>query len=139
MRLHCCCLLMVLLSLAGCSRFKPSPTPAASIRRVASVVQLRPEKAEEYKALHADPFPDVINVMKANGMQNCSIFLKELDSRLYLFAYFEFDDSKQDAERAKQSAQEELQRWGELTSACQMPLPGQEGLWEPMESVFYME
>jgi L-rhamnose mutarotase len=125
--------LALALLLIGCAR----PTP--SVRRVASITQLRPEKAEYYKKLHADAWPGVLEKMKASGMQNCSIYLREIDGKLYLFAYFEYSNDKRKLNPDKAAPNAESELWGEETKACQMPLPGETKTWVPMEEVFHME
>ena len=134
---------MVLL-LGACARTEPAPAArgAGVIKRTASVTQLRPEMVEEYKRLHANTWPEVLEAMQAGGSLNCSIYLKEIDGKHFLFAYFEEDASRKRA--IKRSPEEQarveavLNRWGEATRACQMPLPGETGIWLPMEEVFHM-
>ena len=58
------------------------------MKRYGSVVEVRAEKLDEYKRLHADVWPGVLAMIKACNIQNYSIFLRQLpDGKHYLFSY----------------------------------------------------
>ena len=111
------------------------PEPAG-VRRIASVIRLRPEKAEEYKRLHADPWPGVVDRLHASNISNYSIFLHDD----LLFSYFEYRGADFDADMAAIAADPVTQEWWRLTDPCQERLPGTpEGQqWTDIPSVFFM-
>jgi L-rhamnose mutarotase len=107
------------------------------MQRRAMVIRLKPEKLEEYKALHAKPFPGVISALKTANVSNYSIFLKDD----VLFGYLEYGGSDWEADMARVAADPETQRWWSFTDPCQIPWPtAQPGeRWSDMECVFHMD
>ena len=63
---------------------------ARKLQRFGSMIGLRPEKKEEYIRLHADAWPEILAILKKCHFQNYSIYLGEIDGKLYLFSYFEY-------------------------------------------------
>jgi L-rhamnose mutarotase len=106
------------------------------VRRIASVIWLRPEKAEEYRQLHADPWPEVLERLRASNIGNYSIF----QHGDLLFSYFEYGGEDFDADMAAIAADPVTRKWWELTDPCQERLPGTpEGKqWMDVPSVFFM-
>ena len=112
------------------------------MQRHAWVIGLRPEKVEEYKALHANAWPEVLKMIKDCGLQNYSIYLRELpDGGLYLFSYVEYVGEDFDADMAKMAADPVTQKWWELCKPCQTPWANRVGdeWWSTMEEVFHCE
>ncbi|PZN93306.1 MAG: L-rhamnose mutarotase [Alphaproteobacteria bacterium] len=106
------------------------------MQRRAMVIRVKPDRLDEYKALHAKPFAGVLAALKAANVSNYSIFLKDD----ILFAYLEYSGSDWDADMARVAADPETQRWWQLTDPCQTPWPTahQGDWWSDMECVFYM-
>lgn len=108
-----------------------------TVRRVASVVRLRPEKEAEYRALHADAWPGVLNTLRAAHVTNYSIFLRDG----LLFSYLEYTGDDYAADMARIAEDEMTRRWWQLTDPCQQPLstaaPGE--WWAPAEEVFHLD
>ncbi len=110
---------------------------APATRRIGMVIGIRPERLEEYKALHADSNPGVRDLLSKYHMRNFSIFLRRFDDgRHYLFGYFEYDGSDYEGDMAKLAAESRDQEWHAMTDAMQIPLEG-EKLWAGMECVYY--
>jgi L-rhamnose mutarotase len=107
------------------------------IRRFGQVIRVRPEKLEQYKELHANPWPCVLEKIRACNIRNYSIFLQDD----HLFAYFEYvgNDFEKDMERM--AADTCTQRWWRETDPCQEPIAGaKEGdWWTTMEEVFHAD
>jgi L-rhamnose mutarotase len=107
------------------------------MRRFASVVRLRPEKAAEYRALHADVWPGVLAALRRAHVSNYSIFLRDG----VLFSYLEYDGEDYEADMARVAEDPETRAWWELTDPCQQPVetaePGQ--WWAPMTEVFHLD
>ena len=127
-------LLAILLS--GCSTEKAAP------RRFAWVTGLKPEKAEYYKQLHADPWQSVNRKLKECNIQNYSIHLKQIDGKLYLFSYLEYVGNDWAEDMKKMADDPETQRWWKETDPCQLPLPdaaAQGKIWSDMEEVYFLQ
>lgn len=147
-------ILSLAVLLAGCCPSGNTDRSAASCRqtpaccaqppapkRYAWVTGLKPEKADYYKELHANPWPSVNKTLKDCHIQNFSIHLKELDGRQYLFAYLEYTGDDFDADMKKMAADPETQRWWRETDPCQIPLPEaaeKNKIWADMEEVFFL-
>ena len=112
------------------------------MKRYGWVIALRPEKVEEYKRLHADAWPGVLQMIKACRIRNYSIYLRQLDDgRHYLFSYLEYVGDDFDADMARMAADPETQRWWAVCKPCQEPLATRrEGeWWSDMEEVFHLD
>lgn len=107
------------------------------MRRVATVIRLRPEKEAEYRRLHADVWPAVLDRLTRSNVRNYSIFLRDGT----LFSYFEYVGSDYEADVAAVAADPETQRWWTFTDPCQEPVttaaPGE--WWAPADEVFHLD
>ncbi len=105
------------------------------MERYGMVIRVRPEKLEEYKRLHAEPWPDVLRMITACNIRNYSIYHKDG----WLFSYFEYHGDDFAADMAKMAADPVTQEWWKLCIPCQEPLdtraPGE--WWARMEEVFH--
>jgi L-rhamnose mutarotase len=106
-----------------------------AVQRYGMVIQVKPEKLALYRALHADPWPEVLATITACHIRNYSIYLKDN----YLFSFFEYVGDDFAADMAKMAADPKTQEWWTLTDSCQEPLesraPGE--WWAKMEEVFH--
>ncbi len=112
------------------------------MQRYGSVIGLRPEKAEEYKKLHADAWPDVLERIHDCNIRNYSIYLRRLpDGNLYLFSYFEYVGEDFAADAARMAADPTTQEWWAVCKPMQIPLPdrGEDAWWADMEEVFHFD
>jgi len=112
------------------------------MKRYASVIELRPEKAEEYQTLHAAVWPAVLEMIGACHLQNYSIYLRRLpDGRLYLFSYFEYTGRDFAGDMARMAADPTTQKWWAVCKPCQQPLPDRapDEWWAAMEEVFHQD
>lgn len=106
-------------------------------RRFGFVVQVRPEKREEYLELHRNVWPPVEAAMSENGIRNYSIFI--IDDTL--FGYYEYVGDDYDADMARVQADPTSREWWKLTNPCQIAF-GQAPvgtLWREMESAWHMD
>ncbi len=112
------------------------------MRRMGLCNRLRPEKAEEYKALHAAAWPGVLATISACNIRNFSIYHRQLpDGKHYLFMYFEYVGDDYDADMKKMAADPKTQEWWKLTDPCQEGLPTRKSgeWWASMEEVFHTD
>jgi L-rhamnose mutarotase len=107
------------------------------MRRIASVIRLRPDKEAQYRALHAGVWPDVLAKLKAAQIANYSIFLRDG----MLFSYLEYHGDDYGADTARIAADPATQRWWELTDPCQQPVESASDgeWWAAAEEVFHLD
>jgi L-rhamnose mutarotase len=107
------------------------------MKRVGSVLKLKPECVESYKAYHAEVWPEVLAMIRECQIRNYSIFLKDN----YLFAYFEYHGTDLKADFARMAAHPKTQEWWSIMEPMQEPLPTrQKGeWWAEMEEVFHAD
>ncbi len=109
------------------------------MERRAQIIRLKAEDIPEYKRIHAEVWPDVLNMISACGIRNYSIFLREPEN--LLFAYFEYHGDDFAADMAKMAVDEATQRWWKITDPMQNALEScAEGeWWAPAELVFHTD
>jgi L-rhamnose mutarotase len=129
-------LAVVGLLLAGSDTVRPVR------QRHAWITGLRPEMASRYRDLHAHPWPSVNRTLKECHIENFSIWQREIEGKLYLFAYLEYTGSDFDADMKKMAADPETKRWWHQTDPCQLPLPDAAAkgkMWTDMTEVYYLQ
>ena len=107
------------------------------MKRFGMVIGLRPEKLEEYKKLHANPWPGVLEMIRQCNIRNYSIYHKDG----YLFGCFEYHGDNFDADMAKMAADPVTQEWWALCMPCQEPLATRAAgeWWASMEELFHAD
>lgn len=128
------CLLTVVF-LAGCAT-QNSP------KRFAWITGLKPEKAEYYRQLHANPWSSVNRMLKECHIQNFSIYERNIEGKTYLFAYLEYTGKNFDADMKRMAADPETIRWWKETDPCQSPLPdaaAAKKIWADMKEVYFLK
>ena len=117
----------------GCST--PQPT------RYVWVTGLKPEKAEYYRKLHANPWPAVNKQIKESNISNFSIHERDIAGKTYLIAYLEYTGKDFDADMKKMAADPETVRWWKETDPCQSPLPDAKAkgkIWGDTKEVYFL-
>jgi L-rhamnose mutarotase len=106
------------------------------MKRVAQTIRLRPERREEYLALHREVWPGVEAALLAANIRNYTIFLRG-DS---LFSYFEHHGEDLAADLASIGDDPQTRRWWRLTDPCQEPWPdtGSGGQWSDLEEIWHL-
>jgi L-rhamnose mutarotase len=112
----------------GCSNQPP--------KRIGMVIQVRPDKLEEYKRLHADSNPGVRDLLVKYHLRNFSIFLQQIEGKLYEFGYYEYTGKDFDGDMAKLDAEPRNTEWLKVCDPMQIPLPGAKS-WTKMEPVYF--
>lgn len=107
------------------------------MQRYGMLIKVRPEKLDEYKELHANPWPGVLKTIRDCNIRNYSIYLKDG----FLFGYYEYIGEDYAADMAKMAADPVTQEWWKRTDPCQEPLSTRkEGeWWTIMEEVFHCD
>jgi L-rhamnose mutarotase len=130
-----CTLLLLAGLLTGCTSHKVT-------KRYGWVTGLKPEKAAYYEQLHANPRPPVNKMIKDCHIQNFSIYQREIDGKLYLFAYLEYTGKDFDADMKKMANDPETQKWWKETDPCQAPLPDAAAkgkIWSDAKEVYHLD
>ncbi len=122
----------------GCTNSKQKNTEQnKAVKRIAWVIKVKPEKLDEYKKLHANPWPEVNAILKDANIQNYSIYYRDG----LLFSYLEYTGSDFDADMKKMADNPVTQKWWKLTDPCQEPVESaKEGeWWADLEEVYHLE
>jgi L-rhamnose mutarotase len=108
-----------------------------TVERHAGVIRLRPDHADEYRALQRAVWPEVLATLERAHIRNYSIFLRDG----LLFSYFEYTGSDYEHDQAQIAADPSTKRWWQLTDPCQEPLAGVEDgeWWAGAEEVFHVD
>ncbi|HET7412562.1 MAG TPA: L-rhamnose mutarotase, partial [Pararhizobium sp.] len=107
------------------------------MRRMGMVIGLGADRVAEYKRLHADVWPEILELISACNITNYSIYLKEPDN--LLFGYWEYHGTDFDADMKKMADDPRNKEWWAVCMPCQRPLnTRKEGeWWAMMEEVFH--
>jgi L-rhamnose mutarotase len=116
--------------------------PNRRVQRYGMIIGVKPEMIEQYKSLHAKPWPGVVTKIRDCNIRNYSIYLKEVEhGKYYLFSYFEYVGGDFEADMAKMAEDPTTQEWWKQTDPCQKPVPirGDKEFWASMEEVFHTD
>jgi len=107
------------------------------MRRIGSVIKIKPEKIEEYKRYHTSVWSEVLKKIKECNIRNYSIFLKDN----YLFSYFEYIGKNYKADMKKMADDPHTQKWWKIIMPLQEPLPTRKPgeWWAEMKEVFSID
>lgn len=105
------------------------------MKRYGTMIRIRPECIEEYKAYHAKVWPGVLAKITECGIRNYSIFLKDTT----LFGYFEYHGSDFAADMNRMAADPLTQEWWTIMKPMQVPIETRADgeWWANMEEVFH--
>lgn len=112
------------------------------MQRYGSVIEVKPDKLDEYKRLHAAAWPGVLRMIKQCNLQNYTIYLRKLpDGKLYLFSTFEYVGDDFAADMARMAADPETLRWWAVCKPCHEPFADRASgeWWAGMEEVFHLD
>jgi len=107
------------------------------MKRYGMAIRIKPENLEQYKRLHAQVWPGVLDMIKKCNITNYSIYHKDD----MLFSYFEYTGQDFQADMARMAADPTTQKWWDICKPLLEPLPSRsEGeFWASMEEVFHCE
>lgn len=108
------------------------------VQRMGMVIAVRPEKLDEYKRLHSNPWPEMNAALSEANIRNYSIFLKEPEN--LLFGVWDYVGSDYQNDMKTLGEKDVTRRWLALTDPCQKPLPSAKPgeWWSFMETVFQL-
>ena len=87
------------------------------MERVAFVLQVRPDRLDEYKARHGAVWPEMLDALSSAGWRNYSLFARE-DG--LLFGYLETEDFAA-AQRAMEAAEVNARWQAEMAEFFELP------------------
>jgi L-rhamnose mutarotase len=107
------------------------------MKRYGQTIGVKQDRLKEYKAYHADVWPEVLQMIHDCNIRNYSIFYKDG----LLFAYFEYVGDDFQGDMAKMAADPKTQEWWEIMMPMQEPVETRaEGeWWANMEEVFHVD
>jgi len=112
--------------------------PESDVIRIAMFTELKPEKEAHYRLLHDNPWPDVGAAIRNANFRHFSIFLEEINGKIYLFGWLEYVGSDIDADGAINKKDPASLRWWKETDACQIaPDDAGEGMWGGMKEILF--
>lgn len=99
--------------------------------------KLKPEKVEEYCALHAAPWEGVLKTISDCNLHNYSIFLQGE----YVFATFEYDGDDYEADMAKMDRDPITLEWWKHTKPCfeTFAISPDSEFYHDMKQIFHYE
>ena len=128
---------LLFFMLQACCVKNGNPADDKNVVRYGTVIKVKPEKLEEYKTLHANPWPGVNKMIRECNIRNYSIYYRDG----YLFSYFEYTGKDFDADMQKMAADSLTREWWKLTDPCQEPVEtaGEGVWWADMEEVYHLD
>ena len=107
------------------------------MKRYGTVIGLRPEKAVEYRRLHAAVWPDVLEALRRANVTNYSIFRRDG----LLFSYMEYRGSDLVGDMASIANDPATRQWWDVVMPLQRTMRSSpdEDWWAPMEEVFHLD
>ena len=104
------------------------------MKRIGSVIGIKPEFINEYKKTHADVWPEVLEKISESKIKNYSIFAQ--GDRLFSFFEYHGDNFKEDMKKMKENRK--FKEWEKFHENMFRPLEHQEkvGGWIELEEVF---
>lgn len=107
------------------------------MKRYGSIVQVKPERLEDYKTVHKEVWPGVLKKIWDCNMRNYSIYYWNG----YLFAYFEYLGDNYEADMKKMADDPLTQEWWKICKPMQQPLENtpEDGWWTDLEEVFHVD
>lgn len=107
------------------------------MERHALIVGVRPERREEYLALHRAVWPEVAATLSASHVTNSTIFATG-DT---LLAYYEYTGDDHAADMARIGEDPVTREWWTRPDPCQVRIaperdPG--ALWQPLDEIWHL-
>ncbi|MEP3279414.1 MAG: L-rhamnose mutarotase [Stappiaceae bacterium] len=109
------------------------------MQRKGFAIRVKPECMAEYKRVHADVWPEVLEKIRQCNIRNYSIFLHEPDHMM--FGYYEYLGTNHEADMERMAEDMKTQEWWDLCKPMMAPLQTRaEGeFWAEMDQIFLME
>ena len=102
--------------------------------RKAFLMTLRPGQQAEYERRHAAVWPDLLEVLKAHGVRNYSIFLERGADRLFAYAEIESEELWR-----RIAETEACRRWWSYMKELMLTNPDDSPIAEDLDEVFHLD
>ena len=101
------------------------------------IVRLAPGKIDEYRELHRNVWPGVVEMIHACHISSYSIYY--MDG--FLFSYYEYDGDNYERDMQKMAEDPTTKQWWALCEPCLnlSAIQSEGGWWAVMEEVFHLE
>ena len=105
------------------------------MQRKAMVIGIKPDRIEEYKKYHANPWPEVLETISKGNVKNFSIFIFETT----LFGYFEYHGKDLEGDMKKWGQNSKMREWWDIHIPMLQPLDKskREDGWIYLEEIFH--
>jgi L-rhamnose mutarotase len=109
------------------------------MKRMGMMIGIRPDDISQYKRLHANVWPEILDRLAKSNITNYSIFLRQPEN--LMFAYWEYLGDDFDADSQAIADDPKTGEWWKICGPMQVPLEtrAEDEWWAPMEEVFYMK
>jgi L-rhamnose mutarotase len=104
------------------------------MKRFGFKMKLKPGFIEEYRKRHSEIWPDLVDLLKDNGISNYSIFVDKETNSLFAYQEQEGDQSSQDLGNT-----EIVRKWWKHMSDIMEVNPDNSPVTVALEQVFFME
>lgn len=107
------------------------------MKRYGQIVKVKPEKECYYRELHANPWPEVLKVIRECNIRNYSIYIRDG----WAFSYYEYYGTDYEADMKKMAEDVVTQEWWKECIPCLQPIEtaSKDACWSQMDEVFYYE
>jgi L-rhamnose mutarotase len=107
------------------------------VRRIGQVINLRPDRIDEYEHLHAAVWPGVLQAIHRANIRNYTIYRHGTQ----LFATYEYVGEAYETDMAAMAVDTVVREWWVLTDAMQEPLPDREpgAWWTTIAEIFHTD
>src|SRR5258707_4953086 len=109
------------------------------MQRMGMVIGIAPERIAEYKRLHADVWPTVLERLRLSNIRNYSIYLREPEN--LLFGYWEYVGTDYAGDMNLLGERSITRQWLALTDPCQLPLKTAAAgeWWSTLPEVYHLD
>jgi L-rhamnose mutarotase len=104
------------------------------VRRFSFKMKLHPGFKEEYRKRHSAIWPELVKLLKDEGVGNYSIFLDEETNSLFAYQEQSGESSSQDL-----GSNEIVKKWWKYMADIMETNPDNSPVSIPLEQLFYME
>lgn len=102
--------------------------------RKAFLMTLRPGRRAEYERRHAAVWPELLEVLKAHGVRNYSIFLERGTDKLFAYAEIESEELWRCVAET-----EACRRWWSYMKELMLTNPDASPVAEDLDEVFHLD
>lgn len=102
------------------------------MRRFIQFSELKPEKTDDYIRLHAQPWPELLELIAQCNIHNYSIAIRGTT----LYTYYEYTGSDYEADMARMDASAVMQKWWTFSKPCFLHHDEQH-YYDDLQEIFY--